>query len=108
MKKGAACVMMCNRKSSRADNAQEAISKIASEAGGRTKVVTVTCDLQSFASVRQAAAEVNNIAANYDGLDGLLNNAVSNFITIFLSLFRYNFYGFVTSLGYYGFYFQMH
>jgi NAD(P)-dependent dehydrogenase (short-subunit alcohol dehydrogenase family) len=73
--KGAECVMMLNRNSSRADSAQDAVSKIAAEAGGRTKVVTISCDLQSFASVREAAAEVTKTAAKYGGLDGLLNNA---------------------------------
>lgn len=35
----------------------------------------MACDLQSFASVRKAASEIEAIAAQYSGLDVLCNNA---------------------------------
>jgi len=72
VKKGAACLMMLNRKSSRAEAAE---AKVKAEAPEHCKVITVECDLQSFDSVRAAAAQVAAIAANFGGLDGLVNNA---------------------------------
>ena len=38
-------------------------------------VETIECDLQSYASVRAAAAKLNGIAAEFGGLDALVNNA---------------------------------
>ena len=69
-RKGAACILMLNRKSGRAD---AALAKVKAEASGR--VETVEVDLQSFASVKAAAAKVNAIAAEFGGLDALVNNA---------------------------------
>lgn len=71
VRKGASCVLLLNRKSERADEAEKQIKA----EKGSAKVVTVDCDLQSFASVRKAAAQVKSIAADFGGLDGLVNNA---------------------------------
>lgn len=72
VRKGATCVMLFNRKSSRADAAYE---KVRSESSSVQEVISVECDLLSFASVRSAASEVHRIASSCGGLDGLLNNA---------------------------------
>lgn len=71
VRKGASCILLLNRKSSRAEEAEKLIK--AEE--GNTKVVTVDCDLQSLASVRNAASQVSTLAAEFGGLDGLINNA---------------------------------
>ena len=62
---------MLNRKSDRATAAEVKLT-VESTA---TKVITVECDLQSFASVRAAAVQVATIAAEFGGLDTLVNNA---------------------------------
>lgn len=69
-RKGAACVLLLNRASDRAEAAEKAI-----KAEGGARVETVACDLQSYASVRAAAAKLNAIAAEFGGLDALVNNA---------------------------------
>jgi NAD(P)-dependent dehydrogenase (short-subunit alcohol dehydrogenase family) len=74
VQKGVACVLLLNRTSERAD-AAEAQLQAAAAAAEQTRIVTVECDLQSFASVRAAAAKVNAIAAEFGGLDVLVNNA---------------------------------
>jgi NAD(P)-dependent dehydrogenase (short-subunit alcohol dehydrogenase family) len=71
-KKGASCLIMLNRNSSRAVQAEEDVKK---QAAPNVTVHTVICDLQSFASVRQAADRVNQIAAQFGGLDVLAMNA---------------------------------
>eukprot|EP00929_Paragymnodinium_shiwhaense_P002689 TRINITY_DN102993_c0_g1_i1.p1 TRINITY_DN102993_c0_g1~~TRINITY_DN102993_c0_g1_i1.p1 ORF type:complete len:383 (+),score=79.23 TRINITY_DN102993_c0_g1_i1:91-1149(+) len=73
--KGAKRIIMLNRASERATEATEKIKKAAQEAGSGCEVVHVDCDLMSFASVRKAAAEVNNICSKDGGLDVLANNA---------------------------------
>ena len=72
--KGAALLLLLNRASERAVKAEAGIAA-AVPAGGATQVVTVDCDLQSFASTRAAAAEVLRLVAPFGGLDVLLNNA---------------------------------
>lgn len=73
MQKGAAHVLMLNRKSDRATEAENKIKQLAS--GTQSKVQTVDCDLQSFVSVTAAAAKVKAVADGYGGLDVLANNA---------------------------------
>lgn len=72
VRKGAACVIMLNRKSSRAETAE---AKVKAEVKGDTKIVTVECDLQSFENTAAAAKAASAIAADYGGLDVLVNNA---------------------------------
>jgi NAD(P)-dependent dehydrogenase (short-subunit alcohol dehydrogenase family) len=43
--------------------------------GHLTKVITIECDLQSFESVRAAAAALNDYCIPYGGLDALVCNA---------------------------------
>ena len=62
-------VIMLNRPSERAKNAQENISN----AYPNAEVVTVDCDLQSFASVQQAADKLQELCS--DGIYALINNA---------------------------------
>ncbi|CAJ1333076.1 unnamed protein product, partial [Effrenium voratum] len=69
LKKGAYVVLL-NRKSSRADEAEKTLS--AAVPGG--KVSAVECDLQSFASVRGAAEKLKEMFAG-TGIDVLCNNA---------------------------------
>jgi NAD(P)-dependent dehydrogenase (short-subunit alcohol dehydrogenase family) len=69
--KGAARVILLNRPSDRARKAQE---EIRAAAAGGASVQHVDCDLQDFASVREAARTVLAIL-NGDGLDVLCNNA---------------------------------
>eukprot|EP00746_Dinoflagellata_sp_MGD_P002562 gnl/MRDRNA2_/MRDRNA2_105016_c0_seq1.p1 gnl/MRDRNA2_/MRDRNA2_105016_c0~~gnl/MRDRNA2_/MRDRNA2_105016_c0_seq1.p1 ORF type:complete len:415 (-),score=49.28 gnl/MRDRNA2_/MRDRNA2_105016_c0_seq1:494-1738(-) len=71
-KKGASCLMMLNRNSNRSVAAEEAVKK---QAAPGVAVITVTCDLENISSVREAATNVNRIAAKYDGLDVLALNA---------------------------------
>lgn len=72
VRKGAACVILANRDSSRAVANWNQVKSIASS---DTVVKLVSCDLQSFASVREAASEIEAIASQYSGLDVLCNNA---------------------------------
>lgn len=71
-RKGAACIVMLNRLSSRAVAAEQAIKK---EAGAGVEVVTVTCDLGNLSSVRAAAGGVESVVAKHGGLDVLALNA---------------------------------
>ena len=63
-------VLMLNRPSSRSQKAQETISAAAPEA----EVITVDCDLQSFASVRSAINKINEICSE-TGIYAIINNA---------------------------------
>lgn len=81
---GVQLVLMLNRKSERSDAAQAGVQASIPQgaaAGATTSsvaataVVTVDCDLSSFASTRQAAETVKEIASAHGGLDVLLNNA---------------------------------
>jgi NAD(P)-dependent dehydrogenase (short-subunit alcohol dehydrogenase family) len=69
VQKHAAAVILLNRASERAEAAEQSLKEIASP---ETTVVTITCDLQDFASVRKAAARIQE---DYDALDVLCNNA---------------------------------
>jgi len=71
-KKGTSCLIMLNRKSSRSVAAEE---KVKHQAAPGVSVVTVTCDLENITSVRDAAMNVNRIAATFGGLDVLALNA---------------------------------
>lgn len=70
--KNAKCVLLLNRQSERAVKAEEDIKEGSSS---ETTVKTITTDLLSFASVREASAEVNKIAQENGGLDVLACNA---------------------------------
>lgn len=69
LKKGAHVVLL-NRKSSRAEEAEK---KLLEEAPG-SKVTSVECDLQSFENVRSAAAKLKEMFGD-SGIDVLCNNA---------------------------------
>ena len=77
--RGAAAVLLLNRPSDRATASFAQLKAMAT--GGTTAVVAVDCDLQSFASVRAAAATVVDFAATTGvaggggGLDGVVCNA---------------------------------
>ena len=60
---------MLNRKSSRAEAAEE---KVKAEVTGDTKVVTVECDLQDYDNVVAGAKKAAEVAAEYGGLDALV------------------------------------
>eukprot|EP00930_Biecheleria_cincta_P001583 TRINITY_DN102718_c0_g1_i1.p1 TRINITY_DN102718_c0_g1~~TRINITY_DN102718_c0_g1_i1.p1 ORF type:complete len:336 (-),score=83.95 TRINITY_DN102718_c0_g1_i1:80-1087(-) len=67
-KKGAS-VAMLNRKSERADKAFADVKAAATKG----KVVNIACDMQSFASVKEAVGQLKSEFA--DGIDVLCNNA---------------------------------
>jgi NAD(P)-dependent dehydrogenase (short-subunit alcohol dehydrogenase family) len=71
-KKSPSCLIMLNRASSRAALAEEEVKK---HAAPGVVVRTITCDLENISSVREAAADVNRIAAKFGGLDVLALNA---------------------------------
>lgn len=82
VKKNAKLVLLLNRESERTQIAEDGIKSAANDRKeendddtARTTVKTVFCDLASFASVRNAAKEVNDIAKENGGLDVLCNNA---------------------------------
>ena len=70
-RKGADHVIMLNRPSERATAAQETVQAQV-PSGAKTVVETIACDLQDFASVKQAAATIKK---KYKKLDVLCNNA---------------------------------
>jgi NAD(P)-dependent dehydrogenase (short-subunit alcohol dehydrogenase family) len=76
-------VFLLNRASERASTSLNAIRQACK---GDAKAVHVECDLQDFASVRAAAASVEQQLEG-DGLYALLNNAGSLYICIY-SIFR--------------------
>jgi len=69
----AKCLILLNRSSPRVQTCIDKLKAI--EGSNSTEIVSVECDLQSFESVKAAAAKVNEIATKYGGLDVLLNNA---------------------------------
>jgi len=71
LRKEPAVLLLLNRASDRSAASAEKLKGLASN----TVVQTVECDLRSFESVRQAAAEVGKIAASYGGLDVIACNA---------------------------------
>jgi NAD(P)-dependent dehydrogenase (short-subunit alcohol dehydrogenase family) len=77
IKKDAACLILLNRDSHRSDQSFINLKEFAehSKTSKGTILKKVNCDLQSFASVVKAAAEVAEISRRYGGLDGLINNA---------------------------------
>eukprot|EP00928_Gymnodinium_smaydae_P084599 TRINITY_DN67870_c0_g1_i1.p1 TRINITY_DN67870_c0_g1~~TRINITY_DN67870_c0_g1_i1.p1 ORF type:complete len:368 (+),score=64.03 TRINITY_DN67870_c0_g1_i1:71-1174(+) len=75
VKKGAAHVLLLNRKSERATEAEKKVKEFVAEAKTATKVETVECDLQSFSSTKACAEKVQAVAKTYGGLDVLANNA---------------------------------
>ena len=70
IKKGAASLFLLNRNSERSDSSAFKLQKLVQSSGTSTVLRQVSCDLQSFASVVKAAAEVNALAVEYGGLDG--------------------------------------
>ena len=75
IRKNACLVIMLNRKSERAISAMTKLQEVVKANNKSTEIVTVTCDLQSFDSVRAAAAATSELAAKFSGVDVLLNNA---------------------------------
>jgi NAD(P)-dependent dehydrogenase (short-subunit alcohol dehydrogenase family) len=75
-RKGASVIILLNRASARADSAAQSVAAAAATRGS-TKVVSIDCDLQSFASVRAAAVQAAAEAARHGhgGIDVLVNNA---------------------------------
>ncbi|GAX28138.1 hypothetical protein FisN_6Lh045 [Fistulifera solaris] len=69
VQKNAGTVLLLNRPSERANKAQESLQAIATS----TQVETIECDLQDFASVQEAAAQI--IKEKFEALDILCNNA---------------------------------
>eukprot|EP00550_Attheya_septentrionalis_P003155 CAMPEP_0198284364 /NCGR_PEP_ID=MMETSP1449-20131203/3836_1 /TAXON_ID=420275 /ORGANISM="Attheya septentrionalis, Strain CCMP2084" /LENGTH=341 /DNA_ID=CAMNT_0043981393 /DNA_START=108 /DNA_END=1133 /DNA_ORIENTATION=+ len=69
---GAATVLLLNRESERATAAHAAVEQAAKDSGSKTIVETIPCDLQSFESVKAAAA---TIQSKYKEIDVLCNNA---------------------------------
>lgn len=67
-------VLALNRTSERATTACKQVEQECEEKGGTGKVTQVTCDLQSFESVRAAGAEVLSVLDGA-GLDALICNA---------------------------------
>jgi NAD(P)-dependent dehydrogenase (short-subunit alcohol dehydrogenase family) len=71
VKKGAQNVLLLNRPSGRAVEAESDLKAFIVE-GSRTHVETIPCDLQDFSSVRRAA---DKIKADFEAVDVLCNNA---------------------------------
>jgi len=69
--KGAAAVLLLNRKSERADSADAKLAL----ASPNTKFISVVCDLSSLASTKEAAAAVKGHAGAFGGVDVLCCNA---------------------------------
>lgn len=61
---------MLNRSSARAEAAQTTVKDVAD--ASKTTIDSIACDLQDFASVREAAATIKK---NYSEVDVLCNNA---------------------------------
>jgi len=70
-RRNAACLLLLNRASARAAEAEKRLQA----ENPKVSVRTVDCDLQSLDSVRRAAAQTAAIAGEFGGLDALLNNA---------------------------------
>jgi len=71
-KKGASCLIMLNRQSDRAVNAEMYVKTYAAS---NVQIFTVHCDLLNYTSVREAAPIVNQIASKFGGIDVLMLNA---------------------------------
>eukprot|EP00545_Synedropsis_sp_CCMP1620_P013772 CAMPEP_0119020340 /NCGR_PEP_ID=MMETSP1176-20130426/23835_1 /TAXON_ID=265551 /ORGANISM="Synedropsis recta cf, Strain CCMP1620" /LENGTH=328 /DNA_ID=CAMNT_0006974753 /DNA_START=75 /DNA_END=1061 /DNA_ORIENTATION=- len=70
-RKGATTILLLNRPSPRAENAEKEVRAEIPE-GAKTTVETIPCDLQDFDSVRSA---VKQIKSKYEAVDVLCNNA---------------------------------
>ena len=68
-------LLLLNRNSPRSQKALTRLEDEKKKADSNTKLVPVACDLMSFASVRKAAKEVNEICKEWGGLNVLANNA---------------------------------
>ena len=76
IKKKAKMLLCLNRDSSSAKKGQEGLQQLLQDTKESSTVVqAVTCDMQSLESVKKAAAEVNKIAKQNNGLDVLILNA---------------------------------
>ena len=72
----AACIMLLNRPSSRANSCKVAVQREADKnGGGFTEVVQIDCDLLSFVSVKAAATAILEKSGQHGGLDALICNA---------------------------------
>jgi len=70
-KKGASNVLMLNRSSERAQAAEEKVKSFVQD-GSTTSVITISCDLQDFGSVKEA---IETIKSKYEEIDVICNNA---------------------------------
>ena len=74
-RKGAENILLLNRPSSRATEAEQSLNAVAAgttTTTNRSNIETIPCDLQDFESVKQAA---RTIIAKYEAVDVLCNNA---------------------------------
>jgi len=71
VKKGASNVLMLNRPSKRAQEAEKRVKSFIQN-GSATKVETISCDLQDFGSVKEA---IETIKSKYEAIDVICNNA---------------------------------
>jgi NAD(P)-dependent dehydrogenase (short-subunit alcohol dehydrogenase family) len=71
-RKGAHTILMLNRPSERATEAEAAVKKQIPTGGTPTVIETIPCDLQDMASVHEA---ISIIKSKYDKIDVLCNNA---------------------------------
>lgn len=73
VRKGAENVLLLNRQSERSANSEKLLQEEKQKINSPTKVIeTISCDLQDFDSVREAA---NAIKSKYEAIDVLCNNA---------------------------------
>ena len=70
-KMGASNVLMLNRPSERAQEAEDKVTSFVKD-GSTTTVETISCDLQDFGSVKEA---IEKIKSKYEAIDVLCNNA---------------------------------
>eukprot|EP00927_Polykrikos_kofoidii_P030090 TRINITY_DN2594_c0_g1_i2.p1 TRINITY_DN2594_c0_g1~~TRINITY_DN2594_c0_g1_i2.p1 ORF type:complete len:388 (+),score=70.35 TRINITY_DN2594_c0_g1_i2:71-1234(+) len=71
-KKGASCMIMLNRNSSKL---AKALDDVKQEAAPGVSIFSVLFDLQDLSTVRDASAQVNEIAQKFGGIDVLALNA---------------------------------
>jgi len=72
VRKNASNVVLLNRSSDRATKAEELLHDEIKSSSSSSKVETISCDLQDFESVKEAA---KTIQSKYDAIDVLCNNA---------------------------------
>lgn len=68
-------MLLLNRKSIRVEECVTNLKEEKEKSSTVTEIVPVECDLSSFASVKQAAVEVNELCKKFQGLHVLANNA---------------------------------